>query len=905
MSAVIGRERELAEISSFLASVRSAPGALVVEGEPGIGKTTVWRETVRLAEKDGFEVLSCRPAESEAKLSFSALADLVEPFDEDRLDELPAPQRRALDVALLRVSPGDSPPDARAIGAAFRSLLVSAAAERPVLVAVDDAQWLDSGSAAAIEFAARRLAGPVGLLATRRPGGALDTVRAGDAPLALRPLTLAAIHHIIRDELGSETPRPLLARVHETAGGNPFYALQLARVALSAEVPPGAPLPLPEDLSDLLRRRVASVAPETHELLLTVAAAAAPTRTLLEEVHGEIGRALEEAEDARLVDAGDRDVRFVHPLYASAVYASVGNEHRRRVHARLAEVVDEAEEQARHLALAATPPDEEAATRIHQAARAVAARGTFAAAADLVEAAIRLGDDSGETADERKVDLGQYLYFSGNAIQAHEILSGVDNWARLPVHLQIDGLIALMDAVYWTTAGHAAVELGEQLLGRVSDTQVRGILHVKISSYLEFDMVRALEHADAALELVEPLGDAADPKIVSSALGMQARSRLALGLGLDHDAIERAIALEPGGYVDRSYGQWLKYVDDFDGSRRWLERHLREYEESGEDVSIPNALQQLATTECWAGNLSVAAEYAERACAVADEMEISAVGPYRIRAIVEAHRGNEEQVRLIAEHLYGEGWDPAIIQHLQIAMGLLEHSLGNHEAADPHLRAAVELGEAAGQLEPGVHRVHGDAAEVALALGDAARAREIAELLEEHGRRTDHRWSAAVGARTRALLHADEGDLDAALAAIGEALALQERLPMPYELGRTLLVKGQIERRARHRRESRESLEQAGAIFEEIGAKLWAARAADELKRIPIRRGAGDELTDAEHRVAELVATGLTNKAVAQALFVSPKTVEATLSRVYGKLGIRSRAELGARMAERSAGAKT
>ncbi|HEY8193286.1 MAG TPA: AAA family ATPase, partial [Gaiellaceae bacterium] len=743
MSAVVGRDRELAEIASFLDSVRSAPGALVVEGEPGIGKTTVWREAVRVAEAAGFRVLSCRPAESEAKLSFSALADLVEPMGDDCLDELPAPQRRALEIALLRVSPGDSPPDARAIGAAFRSLLASAAAEEPVLVAVDDAQWLDAGSAAAIEFAVRRLDGPVGLLATRRPGGALESIRTGDTSLALRPLSLAAIHHIIRDELGSVTARPLLARVHETSGGNPFYALQLARVATSADVPAGAPLPLSDDLSQLLRRRVASVAPETHEVLLTVAAAATPTRELLEEVHGDIGGALEEAEDARLVDAGDRDVTFVHPLYASAVYASVGNEHRRRVHARLAAAVDEVEEQARHLALSAIPPDEEAAARIHQAARTVAARGTYAAAADLVEEAIRLGDESGETAVERMVDLGQYHYFSGSATRAYDTLSGVENWTELPVQTQIDGLISLMDAVYWTAAGHASVELGERLLDRVSEPQVRGILHVKISSYLEFDMVRALEHADTALSLVEPLGDAADPKIVSSALGMQARSRLALGLGLDREAIERAIALEPGGYVDRSYGQWLKYVDDFDGSRDRLERHLHEYEELGEEVSIPNALQQLATTECWAGNLSTAADYAERACAVADEMEITAVGPYRIRAIVEAHRGNEEQVRLIAERLYGEGWDLAIIQHLQIAMGLLEHSLGNHEAADPHLRAAIELAEQAGQLEPGVHRVHGDAAEVALALGDEARAREIAELLEEHGRRTDHRWSAA------------------------------------------------------------------------------------------------------------------------------------------------------------------
>jgi DNA-binding NarL/FixJ family response regulator len=311
-------------------------------------------------------------------------------------------------------------------------------------------------------------------------------------------------------------------------------------------------------------------------------------------------------------------------------------------------------------------------------------------------------------------------------------------------------------------------------------------------------------------------------------------------------------------------------------------------------------LQQLAMTECWAGNLDLAAEHAARACDLADEMEITAVGPKRVRAVVEAYRGNEDVVRAIAVQLDDEGWMSAVLLHVQVALGILEHSLGRLETADGHLRRALELAQETSQLEPGVHRIHGDAAEVALALGDAARARELAELLEEHGRRTDHRWSASVACRVRALLLAEEGEFDAALAATDEALAVHERLPMPYELGRTWLAKGHIERRARQRRNARESLERAQALFEEHGAKLWAARAADELARIPIRRGASDELTEAERRVAELAASGLTNKEVAQALFISPKTVEANLARVYGKLGIRSRAELGARMAERA-----
>jgi DNA-binding NarL/FixJ family response regulator len=793
------------------------------------------------------------------------------------------------------VAPGDSPPDARAVAAAFRSLLSSA--EHPLLVPIHDAHWLDPASPAAIDFAIRRVKEPIGLLATRRPGSALDAVLAGTRPLALEPLSLAAIHHIVRNKLGTTAPRPLLTRVHETAGGNPFYALQVARATFAAEVPAGAPLPVPDDLSALLLERIESVAPETREVLLTVSAAATPTRPLLEALHGEVAQALEEGEDAGLLDDDDLVIRFAHPLYAAAMYSSVGHEHRRRVHAALATVVEATEEQARHLALSAVPPDEETAVRIHAAAREVGRRGAPIAAVDLLEHALRLGEESSKDKVSRLVDLGRYLHASGNSIRAGEVLQEIESWNEQTTDVQVDGLWTLGDAAYWTAGGKVPVDVCERLLEGLTDPLVRAAVLGKVASYLEHDMARGLELAETALALLEPLGDEADPRVVALALGMRARNRLALGLGLDRDSVERANQLYPTGETPRSYGQWLKYVDEFDESRRWLEDSYRYYEETGDDVSFPNVLQQLAMTECWAGNLSLAAEHAERACVLADEMEITGVGPYRIRAVVEAYRGNEPKVREIAQHLEDQGWQPAVLQHVQVALGLLELSLGNLEAADLHLRRAIELAEEMGQLEPGVHRVHGDAAEAAIALGDRARAEQIAELLDEHGRRTDHRWSAAVAARTRALLHADQGDFDAALEAIDEALAVHDRLPMPYELGRTLLAKGQIERRALHRRDARESLSRSEEIFEEIGAKLWAARVADELRRIPIRRAAGDELTDGERRVAQLVASGMTNKEVAHVLFISPKTVEANLSRVYGKLGISSRAELGARIA--------
>jgi len=197
-----------------------------------------------------------------------------------------------------------------------------------------------------------------------------------------------------------------------------------------------------------------------------------------------------------------------------------------------------------------------------------------------------------------------------------------------------------------------------------------------------------------------------------------------------------------------------------------------------------------------------------------------------------------------------------------------------------------------------MHRMHANAAEAALALGDLERAEQIGNFLEQHGEKINHPWSLATGARVRALVSAARGDLESALAAVQQAMERHEQLALPFERARTLLVKGVIERRARRRAEATQCFEQALQIFENLGARLWAERAQAELDRVGLRRTSGAELTEGERRVAVLAARGLTNREVAAALFMSPKTVEANLSRAYRKLGIRSRAELGAQMAE-------
>ena len=246
-SAIVGRDEELSLVAAFLEAPAQLPAALLLEGEAGIGKSTVWRHGVELARANGFRVLETRPSESETALSFAGLGDLLGEAAYEVLPELPPPQARALEIALLLRDPGGAPPDQRGISTAFLGALRVLARRRSLLVAVDDVQWLDAPSLAVLEYAARRLRDePVALLLTRRLVG-------DDAPLTLEralgerlsrvaigPLSLGSLHRLLRERLEVPLPRPLLRRIHELSGGNPFFALELARAQTGA---PGNQLP--------------------------------------------------------------------------------------------------------------------------------------------------------------------------------------------------------------------------------------------------------------------------------------------------------------------------------------------------------------------------------------------------------------------------------------------------------------------------------------------------------------------------------------------------------------------------------------------------------------------------------------------------------------------------------------
>jgi hypothetical protein len=386
---VIGRIRELGAAERFLDAVPAGLSGLVLEGEAGIGKSMLWRETAWRAQARGYRVLSTRPAEAEAKLSFSGLADLLADVEPEVFERLPAPQRRALEVALVRA---EGRADRRALLAGFVSLLSALASWGPLVLAVDDVQWLDTPSLSALQFVVRRLAGrPVGVLISARL--VMDAAPRGferalaDASverLRVGPLSLAALHGLFKARLGRVFDRPTLVRIERATGGNPLFALEIARELLETPPAPGDALPAPRDVGELVGARICRLPARTREELLAAASLSRPTTALID------AGSLEPAERAGLVHVEpDGTVSFDHPVFVSAVYAAASPVRRRAVHRRLAAHVPDFEERARHLALASTGVDAATAATLSQAAGRARGRGAPDAAAELERLALR------------------------------------------------------------------------------------------------------------------------------------------------------------------------------------------------------------------------------------------------------------------------------------------------------------------------------------------------------------------------------------------------------------------------------------------------------------------------------------------------------------------------------------
>jgi DNA-binding CsgD family transcriptional regulator len=916
---VVGRDAELRMVEDFLAAVGTADPALVIAGEPGIGKTTVWRAGVEQAREHSLRVLVASPAEGEAKLSYGALGDLLGDVLDLVVSDLPGVQRRALEAALL-LAETRGRLEQRAVAAALLGALTSLAREGPVVVALDDVHWLDRSSAQVLAYAARRLNGKrIGfLLATRTVSGRnapqhglLDGLPEGLlGRLELGPLTVAALHHVIRDRLGRTLSRPLLSRVAACSGGNPFFALEIARTLLDSATRPGAGegLPVPKTLTPLLARRLRRLTPAAQGVLLAASAMSQPTVGALERALGEdVTTALDEAEEARIVELDETRIHFTHPLFASVLYSEARVMGRRRVHRRLAEVATSTEERARHLALSAVEPDEELAATLEAAARVSQARGAPDSAAELGELSVRL-TPTGSTGlrARRSLQAADYCFGAGDTARARELLeqtvaSSSRGGARG------EALLRLACVRHYEHDRDGARALLEDALGEAGEApELLAAIHSVLARVLAWsrDVDGGLVHARAAQRLAQGSEDAALQLLTLTAVAM---CEVFAGNGVPRDLLDRANELDdPEVSLAPVLLQWhpwinfsslLVYVEEYDTARTRLEGMLERARQGGDDGAIPELLFWLGELEWRAGNFRLAERHATEGydAAVQAGQQLMVAQLSSTKALARAARGDVDGARAAAEEglalAQQLGSAPPTIRNLA-ALGFLELSLGETEQAAAALGEALEHARATGYREPGQFLFAGNLIEALAATGVHEQAGSLATELESQGAKLGRTWALVAGARGRALADAAEGRLDEASEAVGDALRHQAELPMPFEVARTLLVAGAIERRRRQKRTARELLERAVATFDDLDAPLWADKARAELARVSGRRPGGQALTETERRVAALVAEGLANKEVAAALFVTVHTVEAHLSRIYRKLGVRSRRDL-------------
>ena len=912
---VVSRSIEEQAVASFLTSAHSQPSGLVIEGEPGIGKTTLWLAAVQQARQRGFRVLSARVGQAESVLAYAALADLLAEADSAVMATLPELQRLALDRVLLRAVADGPATDQRVVAAAFISIVEALAVTTPVLVAIDDVQWLDTSSKMVVEFAARRLRARVGLIVSERCDPEKATATSwlqvarpdGIERIRLRPLPLGGLHMLISQRLGRVFPRPKLVRIAEISGGNPFYALELAR-AMDGRSPTAEP-PLPGTLAELVRLRIGRFEGGVRDVLLAAACVSAPTVELLAQVNDttveSVVDLLEDAETDGIIGIDGNRVRFSHPLLARGVYTDATPARRRATHRALAAIEPLPELKARHLALATTTTDEPTLAALDAAAAAARARGAPAAAAELLGLAIRLGGDT----PRRRITAAQQHFLAGDTAQARTLINPLIEHPEPGMMRALAGIMMaaihiydnrFLEAVEVLNRAHSDAE-------RIPLVQVQTLLSLSLAQSMGLGLfTEAAANARDAITLSDEVGD---PFQISQARAWWVTVNFNNGQGIDEPSLRRALELEdttndvPVIYsASVNHALLLAWTGQLEQAQSQMLAARRRYLERGADRDMMAVSGYSALIEIWRADYAQAAVFAEEAVVWAQQLgggHLDVI-PLPIRATVAAYTGRESDARadaacaIEAAHRCGSPF--MAVWPIQV-LGFIEVSLGNYAEALTTMQPLLSRFDPALGTELMRNWWLPDAAEAMIAVGRLEQAEQLIAALESNGRRLDRSWMLAVGARGRSMWLAARGDIHGAERTARQAMIEHQRLPMPFERARTQLLLGQLERRQRRKEAATEALRGALHAFEDMGASLWAERARAELARAnvsPNRDFAA--LTPSEQRVAELAASGMTNRDIAAALFISAKTVEHNLSRAYRKLEIRSRAELGRRM---------
>ncbi|HET7855592.1 MAG TPA: AAA family ATPase [Gaiellaceae bacterium] len=904
---LIGRGEETARVATLLAEAqRGQSRALLVRGEAGIGKSSLLRYAVEQA--GGMIVLQARGVESESELAFAGLGDLFRPVV-DHLVQLPEPQAAALAGAL-----GLTPPvagDRFTICAGTLNLLAAVAEVAPVLAIVDDAQWLDTSSAEALLFAARRLDSEgVALLLGIREGEACAFSASGLDELVLVGLKREHARELLSRRLEHEAAPEVVERLVRDTQGNPLALVELPPLLsegqLAGSEPMEDPLPAAPALERAFLRQIEALDAETRGSLLVAATSESGELDVIGgalEVLGLDSRALEPAEEAGLISV-ERDVlEFRHPLLRAAVYHSATGAARRQAHDALARTAagERTDRRAWHLAAAAAELDEEVASALEQAALEARERGGHAEAALALERAARLTVDEGEQA-RRLFEAADDTRIAGRAGRALDLLERAlaatkepDGRARIQ-HLR--GAIEMwsgapMDAHRLLVEEAAGV--GELDPGKAA----RMLTDAAWASLMAGDIRAGVETAERAQA---PAANASSTTQIHAA-GVLGVALLLSGRTPDaFPLLERFQPLLEAADFGRvrqlvTPAQVLTWIEEYDLARRLFTQMIDASRRQSALAYLPYPLAGLSELDFRTGNWAAAAAGAAEAIRIAEETGQLVTHAFSLVCLarVDAGMGREEdcRVRIARAREIAPSEIGAIVAYAISTLGFLELGLGRSEDALAYLELLARQVRRRGLEDPAVVQWAPDLIEAHMRAGNADDAARELEVFARQAERTQRNWALAAAARCRGLLASDD-EFEESFA---PAIELHARTPTPFEQARTELCLGERLRRSRRRTDARVPLGAALETFERLGAEPWAERARVELAasgeaaRRP-HTSASNQLTPQELQVALAVGKGATNREAGAALFLSPRTVETHLGRIYRKLDIRSRTDL-------------
>jgi DNA-binding CsgD family transcriptional regulator len=906
----IGRSDERGVIEQVLDRSHEEGRALILLGEPGMGKSTVWRWGVSRAQARGFRTIGITAPASSQRLPYAALSELLGPSLDRILPSLPDPQRLALESALGLAEV--SVPDPRAVALATASTFKTIARDGPTVMAIDDAQWVDPDSAQAIAFALRRMANePLVFLAALRTSDRSHALVLRDLPtswaeeIGLVGLPARDVRRLLHQRVGLAVPMPLARRIAAATQGNPLFVIEIGFALVAANHLPTAEeaLPGPAAVTEMFSGRLEQLSTDRWDLLRLLALEERiDHRTLLAALGATRGRrSFAEVAEVGIVRSVEGEPRLVHPLIASEVIRRSDTKELASAHLLLSVVLDDPEAKLRHRAAAQTDPDVFIAGELEALASDVARRGAPESAADLLERSARLSPD-GRDRRTRLLRAAEHHLAGGDIPRAITLLEELIDETESG-QLRAKALLRLIDCI-WNDLARART-LAEEALRDAGDDPILQVQAHDALAWAILDMEGPTEQAWLHLERERELADASgDPRAQAIAYSALGEAQFYEGDGAWRASAERAMQAElalggvPTYASPRILSTWRLIVSgEATEARQLLEGALHEARAVNAITFLWGPLLGMAELSMLEGRLQDAAEFLAEGSDLALSTNMTWPRLYALTdaAMLEALTGRLQdaerdalealEIAERAEHLY---W----LMRNRATLGQVALLRGDATAATQWLDPIPEMCREAGVVDPSLESCWPELFVALVDSGALARAESLANDLSQRSAPLGYEWARGCALVGLGSVAAAEDRIDDAIQSLEEALT---RLPgdqRPLARAWAWLELGRARRRLGQKRATREALEEALSLFHHVKATHWIERVHEELSRIGGPASLRHDLTGRETRVAELVAAGLTNREIAADLFLSVKTVEANVARIKRKLGVSSRQEI-------------